>query len=53
MEEAEDVIASLAGEVITGGSVEEDGFHLYTQNGLILIFVGVFGILKTDDTVTH
>jgi hypothetical protein len=51
----EEVIQYLTGEQIVGGAVDvdEEGFHLYTRNGLILVFVGTFGIMKTDQTVSH
>ena len=58
--EAEEVVQSLIGETIVGGAVdsENEGIHLYTQNGLILIFcktdLGVcMGIARTDQTINH
>jgi hypothetical protein len=49
----EEVIETLVGETITGGEVSEDGFHLFTQSGHVLIFIGIFGLYRTEETITH
>jgi hypothetical protein len=44
-------IDSISGQTITGGEVNEDGLHLYLDDGRILIFVGVIGLLTQKETL--
>ena len=48
-DEIEDAVSQLIGEQIVGGGcdVEGDGIHLYTRNGLVLIFFGL-GIYRPN-----
>jgi hypothetical protein len=48
----EEVIAQLAGEVITGGDVDDGEIRIYTQSGLVLFMFGL-GIMQADNKVVH
>jgi hypothetical protein len=47
------MLRSLLGEVIVGGSATEDGVHLLTQSGLLIIVIGGLGIVKTEEVQLH
>jgi hypothetical protein len=41
-------IDSISGQTITGGEVNDDGLHLYLDDGRVLVVLGVVGLLDKE-----
>ncbi len=52
-EEADEVLDSLKCAVINGGSLTDEGLHIFLEDGRVVIFYGQFilGVVRPDKTL--
>lgn len=52
-EEADEVLNSLKAGVIEGGSLTDEGLHIFLEDGRVVIFYGQFilGVVRPDRTL--